>query len=47
VDPLPYTKYDLFSINLQEGLAQPSDASDAIIDMRIMDAAVKNLPSRT
>lgn len=44
VDPLPYTKYDLFSINLQEGLAQPSDASDAIIDMQIMDAAVKSLP---
>ena len=35
--------YDQFAINLQEGLAQPSDASDAIIDMQIMDEAVKSL----
>jgi len=41
VEPLPYTKYDLFSINLQEGKPQPSDVRDAIIDMEIMDAAVK------
>lgn len=43
VDPLPFTKYDIFSINLQEGLAQPADAGDALIDMQIMDAAVKSL----
>jgi predicted dehydrogenase len=41
VDPLPYTKYDLFSINLQEGKPQPADVSDAIIDMQIMQAATK------
>ena len=45
VDPLPLTKYDQFSIHLQEGMAQPFDAGDAIIDMQIMDAAVKSLPS--
>ncbi len=47
VDPLSHTKYDLFSINLQEGKSQDSDASDAIIDMQIMDADVKSLPSRS
>ena len=43
VDPLIHTKYDLFSIHLQQGLAQPADASDALIDMQIMDKAVKSL----
>jgi len=46
VDPILHTKYDQFSINLQEGLPQPSDVSDAIIDMQIMDAAVKSLTVR-
>jgi predicted dehydrogenase len=43
VGPLSHTKYDQFSINLQEGKPQAADASDAIIDMQIMDAAVKSL----
>jgi hypothetical protein len=43
VDPLPHTKYDLFSIHVQQGLAQPADAGDALVDMQIMDKAVKSL----
>lgn len=36
-------KYDEFAVNLQEGKPQPYDVSDAIIDMEIMDKAVKSL----
>jgi predicted dehydrogenase len=43
VEPLPYNKYDLFSKNLQEGNPQPSDVTDALVDMRLMDIAVKSL----
>jgi predicted dehydrogenase len=43
VEPLPLNKYDVFSVHLQEGKLQPADVSDAIIDMQIMDQAVKSL----
>jgi len=43
VKPLPLNKYDQFSVNLQEGNAQPFDARDALIDMEIMDVAIRSL----
>ncbi len=46
VESLPYTKYDEFSLHLQEGKPQPFYAQDALIDMQIMDRAVKQLKSK-
>lgn len=43
VKPLAFTKYDQFSINVQEGNLQPFDAKDAIVDMEIMDKAINSL----
>ena len=43
VTPLSMTKYDQFSINLQEDKPQPFDAKDALIDMQIMDRATNQL----
>ncbi len=43
VAALPHTKYDVFSLSLQERKPQAADAGDALIDMQVMDAAVKSL----
>ena len=43
VTALPMTKYDQFSVNLQEGKPQPYDAKDALIDMQIMNNATNKL----
>ena len=40
VEPLPFTRYDKFVVNLQEGKPQSSDYTDAIKDMEIMAKAV-------
>ena len=40
VEKLAYTKYDVFSINLQEDRPQPFDAKDALIDMQILGKAI-------
>ncbi len=41
VTPLPHNRYDVFSLNLQEGKPQASDFSDALIDMQVLDMAMK------
>ncbi len=41
VDPLPVTPYDEFVINIQNNNIQPFDISDALIDIEILDKAIK------
>lgn len=43
VEPLEYTRYDSFSVNLQQGKLQEFDYRDSLKDMEIMEEAVRGI----
>lgn len=42
VEDLPYTRYDNFAVQVQNGEVLDSNVADALIDMEIMDKSLKN-----